>query len=191
MNTDRQQDPRFRTLDGVLITDGLPVWDYDLCLGTVDFAETSLGSLTGMNGPHWDGWFRVKRANRAGHSLMNGARLWAQHPHTNQPAKDAYAVIIEGNAVAKFSRTDEIAFLVNVPQTVNGLRVLQISKYEPGCDGGYASATIVALRPDDATYSTHTLVAQDDAGDEIKWVLDRGHYDFRRLLDAQHDALGR
>jgi hypothetical protein len=89
-----------------------------------------------------------------------------------------------------FSRTDEIAFLVNVPHTIHGLRVLQVSRYAPGGDGGwYASATIVALRPEDATYSTHTLIAQDDMGETIVWSMERGHYDIRTLQDAERDAL--
>jgi hypothetical protein len=91
-----------------------------------------------------------------------------------------------------FSRTNEYAFLANVPHTIHGLRILQVSRYQPGGNGGwYASATIVALRTDDATYSTHTLIAQDDTGDTIRWIIERGHYDIRTLQDAEHDALTR
>lgn len=61
-------DARFRTDDGVMITDGLRVWDYDGKPGTVSFSESRLDR------PLWNGWFRVLR-DEGGVSLMNGERL--------------------------------------------------------------------------------------------------------------------
>lgn len=64
------------TADGVEITDGLPVWDYNLRPGYVDLM--SLGS---------DGWFDVRDAEGHKLSLMNAARVCVRHPHTGATAK--------------------------------------------------------------------------------------------------------
>jgi hypothetical protein len=71
----------YYTADGVEIVDGLWVWDYDLHRGRVDFAAT-----LGLNSPHFDGWFRIRRHDTPGHSLMNGERLSTRHPATREPA---------------------------------------------------------------------------------------------------------
>lgn len=71
----------YYTADGIEITDGLWVWDCDLRRGQVDFAQT-----IGFDSPHFDGWFRVRRYNAPGHSLMNGERLTTRHPATREPA---------------------------------------------------------------------------------------------------------
>jgi hypothetical protein len=75
---DRECDPRFRTLDGMLIVDGLRVWDYDWQPGTVCFAETRIDEQ------RWDGWFQILR-DGAGTKTMNGERLWTVHPTKRIP----------------------------------------------------------------------------------------------------------
>jgi len=70
------------TANGVQITDGLAVWDYDLRAGRVDF------HLSRVTSPHFDGWFTVVHQG-GGRSLMNGERLTTRHPFTGQPASDA------------------------------------------------------------------------------------------------------
>jgi hypothetical protein len=65
---DRTTDPRFRTANGKLITDGLRVWDYDRRTGAVDF------EASGIDSEYWDGWFQVA-LDVGGHSYMNGERL--------------------------------------------------------------------------------------------------------------------
>jgi hypothetical protein len=75
---ERETDARFRTDDGVLIVDGLRVWDNGLNAGTVAFAETGRSYAT-----CWNGWFRVRR-DKGGHSLMDRQRLSTRHPFTGQ-----------------------------------------------------------------------------------------------------------
>lgn len=76
----------FRTFDGAEITDGLRVWDHDLSLGTVDFTATRAdGSMTGMDGEYWRGWY-VVALDTGGTSSMNGERLRVRHHFSGQPA---------------------------------------------------------------------------------------------------------
>lgn len=63
-----------RTADGVEITDGLRVWDYNLRRGTVDLSR--LGT---------DGWFHVQ-TDEGGCSLMNAERVCVRHPFTRETA---------------------------------------------------------------------------------------------------------
>lgn len=74
---ERESDPRFRTANGVQITDGLRVWDYDLKSGSVDFAETARFGRS-----YWDGWFRVRVDGAERTSMMNGERITTRHPFT-------------------------------------------------------------------------------------------------------------
>lgn len=62
------------TANGVEITDGLKVWDYNLEHGVVDL--TSLDS---------DGWFYVTEDNGA-RFLMNSERVTTRHPYTGEIA---------------------------------------------------------------------------------------------------------
>lgn len=80
MTTDQNQlrDPRFRTLDGMFIVDGLRVWDYDLRAGTVCFSESRIDS------EYWDGWFAILRDDGP-QVVMNGERLWTRHPVDQVP----------------------------------------------------------------------------------------------------------
>lgn len=82
-------DTRFRTADGVEITDGLWVWDNDLRLGTVDFAKSRPERET------WDGWFYVRHAT-TGWSLVNGERMATRHPFTGEVAATRAATDTEG-----------------------------------------------------------------------------------------------
>src|SRR5882757_4473269 len=77
--SERADDPRFRTDNGVLITDGLRVWDYDWKAGTVTF-----GDSPAFGGELWNGWFRVHRDDGS-QASMNGERLTTVHPSTRQP----------------------------------------------------------------------------------------------------------
>lgn len=70
-------DPRFRMATGELITDGVRVWDNDLRSGTVSFA------LSGVDRPHWDGWFYTLTDN-GGRGLSNGERMTTRHPFTRE-----------------------------------------------------------------------------------------------------------
>lgn len=70
-------DPRFRTADGVEITDGLRVWDNDLRSGVVDFAACPI------NHAYWDGWFAIKH-DEGGYSMVNGERMTTRHPFTRE-----------------------------------------------------------------------------------------------------------
>jgi hypothetical protein len=87
---DRARDRRFRTADGVIITDGLRVWDYDRKPGRVDFVASRID----VDGPgtlprHWAGWFRV-RHDTGGHVLMDGTRLAVVDRVSGQPASVMY-----------------------------------------------------------------------------------------------------
>jgi hypothetical protein len=73
----RRLDRRFRTANGVLITDGLRVWDYDRKPGTVDLVRSR------VDDQYWDGWFDV-RSDRGGYSTMNGERLTTVDPFTGE-----------------------------------------------------------------------------------------------------------
>jgi hypothetical protein len=61
------------TADGVEITHGMRVWDYDLRKGTVDLSTLR------------DGWFYVNGDN-GGRSLMNAERVCVRHPFTKESA---------------------------------------------------------------------------------------------------------
>ena len=67
-----------RTADGVPITDGMAVWDYNLDAGFVSLAH--LGD---------DGWFEVCRPGQNRGTSMNADRVCVRHPSTYQTASDA------------------------------------------------------------------------------------------------------
>ena len=71
-----------RTANNVPIVDGLPVWDKNLDLGTVNFR------LSRAESEHFDGWYTIILQG-GGRSLMNGGRLTTIHPFTHQRAVDA------------------------------------------------------------------------------------------------------
>ena len=76
---------KYWTVDGVEITDGLVVWDYDLDLSRVSFADT-----TGMDSTWgFDGWFGLRTVADNRRKLMNGERMVTVHPSTRQRAADA------------------------------------------------------------------------------------------------------
>lgn len=74
-------DSRFRTVDGVLIVDGLRVWDYDWKPGTVCYRESN------VDRPYWTGWFMVLRDDRSS-MIMNGERLITRHWSTRESVPD-------------------------------------------------------------------------------------------------------
>lgn len=63
-----------KTADGVEITDGMRVWDYNLDRGVVDLSR--MGT---------DGWFDV-RTDTGGRSFMNAERICVRHPFTYEEA---------------------------------------------------------------------------------------------------------
>jgi hypothetical protein len=76
---------KYFTADGVEITDGLVVWDYDMDLSRVSLADT-----TGMDSPWgFDGWFGLRTVSDNRRKLMNGERMVTVHPFTRQRAADA------------------------------------------------------------------------------------------------------
>jgi hypothetical protein len=66
----KPNDPRMKTADGVTITDGLKVWDYNGEQTTVDLTASRIDRY------YWDGWFRT-----ANHGLFNGERLSVRKPY--------------------------------------------------------------------------------------------------------------
>lgn len=74
---DRERDPRWRTADGVPITDGLVVWTNDLRPAVVALSESD------HDRPHWDGWFQVLELDGHPH-LCNGERMAVRHPFTRE-----------------------------------------------------------------------------------------------------------
>lgn len=65
-----------RTADGVIITQGLPVWDNNLDAGTVDLTQIDS-----------EGWFHV-RTVKGGRSLMDAERVHTRHPFSRALASD-------------------------------------------------------------------------------------------------------
>lgn len=70
-----------RTADGVEITDGLAVWDYDLRPGYVNLKRLSD-----------DGWFEVCQHGSSRGSMMDAERVVTRHPSTHQLACDALSL---------------------------------------------------------------------------------------------------
>jgi hypothetical protein len=60
---------RARTIDGVLVTEGLRVIDYDLNKGEVRAADHIAADGTA--------WFRIT-LDRGGSSVMDGLRMWTR-----------------------------------------------------------------------------------------------------------------
>lgn len=76
---------KYVTADGIEIVDGLVVWDYDMDLSRVSFADT-----TGMDSAWgFDGWFGLLTVSEGQLKLMNGVRMTTVHPFTGQRAADA------------------------------------------------------------------------------------------------------
>jgi hypothetical protein len=70
---------RNRTIDGVPVTPGLAVWDYNLNLSVV----TSDPDAGGMRCPDYcgkDHWFATTGGS------FNGSRMWVRHPSTGAKA---------------------------------------------------------------------------------------------------------
>lgn len=74
---ERREDRRFYTADGVFITHGMRVWDYDRDPCTVWFTDRD------PDGKHWDGWFRCIGDSGAVYS-QNGERLCVRDPFTSK-----------------------------------------------------------------------------------------------------------
>lgn len=68
-----KNDPRWRTGDHHIISDGLRVWVDDLHPGTVTVDERRVPAV------HWDGLFEVI-ADGGAVKRIDGARLWVMHP---------------------------------------------------------------------------------------------------------------
>ncbi|MFI5840566.1 hypothetical protein ACIA8K_12740 [Catenuloplanes sp. NPDC051500] len=77
-------DPRFRTANGVEITQGLKCWDYNLRLCSVDVDASRVDE------EWWDGWFRTRTPEGRQADRFNGERLCTVHPMTRQRAEDAW-----------------------------------------------------------------------------------------------------
>jgi hypothetical protein len=81
-----------RTIDGIPITKGLRVWDYDLRAGTVVADEHD-----GDHGFEDQHWYRVCRdlnedGTGGGYSIMDGTRMWVAHPTTGDRAPEGPAI---------------------------------------------------------------------------------------------------
>lgn len=74
---------RLFTMDNYLITDSMPVWDYNLDVVTVDLSYVSPESSG-------DVWFSTKKPDGSRGPLMNGDRVRTRHPSTNRSAIDAW-----------------------------------------------------------------------------------------------------
>jgi len=62
-----------RTLDRVLVVEGLAIWNYDYRLDrVVSFSHES----------HGQRWWNCE------HGLFDASRMWVRHPDTGQPAAD-------------------------------------------------------------------------------------------------------
>ena len=72
--------PTYRTNDGVEITHGLPVWDYNLRRVVVSLDGTEWEE----NGKLWFDTRTVVMGDRA--SLMSNDRVWTRHPMTGEQA---------------------------------------------------------------------------------------------------------
>lgn len=76
----RENDPRMVTADGVQITDGLIVLDYDYEVTRIDFSNPR----SNFESKYWDGWFYC-----ANGSLMNGERVTTRDPQTRRKLTEA------------------------------------------------------------------------------------------------------
>lgn len=74
-----------RTADGVEITHGLRVWDYDAQRGSVDLEYHAAEAETNQNNGHVEHWFYVAR-DTGGHKLMSESRVTTRHPFTREKA---------------------------------------------------------------------------------------------------------
>jgi hypothetical protein len=74
-------DKRYLTADGVEITEGLAVWNYDLRLSTVRIAGTWADPENEFH-KYWDGWFDMQSVTGERMSSMNGERMSTVHPFT-------------------------------------------------------------------------------------------------------------
>ena len=70
-----------RTIDGVPITDGLIVWDYNL-----DLSVVSTTDHFESHGVRWYQCFNPVTGQRR--SDFDGSRMWARHPSTGVPASE-------------------------------------------------------------------------------------------------------
>lgn len=69
-----------RTLDGVTITPGLRVWDYDLRRAVV-------GEPIAYGNPAERTWYNMTSAETGGRSsMMDGGRMWTRHPVSGERA---------------------------------------------------------------------------------------------------------
>jgi hypothetical protein len=81
----RMEDRTVKTLDGVEITCGLRVWDYDLQRGVIAYDDD-------LSVPDVDNsgqvWFYVDRdgPDMWGAKLMSDTRVWVRHPTTGEKA---------------------------------------------------------------------------------------------------------
>ena len=74
---------RLFTADNHLIVDGMPVWDNDLKVCTVDLSYVSPE-------PNGDVWFNTKKLDGSRGSLINGERCVTRHPSTGQLAETVW-----------------------------------------------------------------------------------------------------
>ncbi|HEX5522799.1 MAG TPA: hypothetical protein VFX53_05095 [Pedococcus sp.] len=76
-----ENDPRMKTADGAIITDGGTYWNYYDCEWIeVDFESSKPGEPSqhsrGPDGDYWDGWFTVHSVEGGrGRYTLNGERM--------------------------------------------------------------------------------------------------------------------
>lgn len=82
-------------------------------------------------------------------------------------------------------RITEAMFRVRVPEKLDGIEILEVTRFDGGSFERGTYALAAALTRSGDAYSTHTLIYQDE-GD--RFVLHAGHYDFPTRAAAEDDA---
>jgi len=86
---------------------------------------------------------------------------------------------------ASDARITESEFRTKVPQLINGIEILQVTRFDGGSFTHHTYAVAAALTRTNGAYSTHTLIYQDDRD---RFLLETGHYDFPARAAAESDA---
>jgi hypothetical protein len=104
-----------------------------------------------------------------------GFRVWIA------PAGAGYRVLLADSD----SRMTEPAFRRGRPHQVDGIEILEVSRFDGGSFERGTYALAAALTRSNGDYSTHTLIYQDEVG---RWLLSHGHYEIASRDEAKADA---
>ena len=101
-----------------------------------------------------------------------------------EPVSQAHRATQPGTQA--IGRTDELAFRLGLPKSVDGIWLVMGGPYHPGSESTYASMRVITYRPGwtRAPFSLHTCSYIDDSGDP-RWALGAGHYDLADLDTAK------